>query len=131
MDQQAQSARPESLTSKVDTGRDAESDTVVSRLSLARARAEDTGNYTCRLDKMPPRTKGRAASRRKGLSDTVTVHVLRGENTEAIQGGSGPAELMRRLWPATLPRLFRLATQSTYSVPVPYKLACRQASHAV
>ena len=71
---------------------------MVSRLSLARARAEDTGNYTCRLDKMPPRprTRGRAASRRKGLSDTVTVHVLRGENTEAIQGGSGPAELMLR-----------------------------------
>ena len=68
---------------------------MVSRLSLARARAEDTGNYTCRLDKMPPRrTRGRAASRRKGLSDTVTVHVLRGENTEAIQGGSGQAELM-------------------------------------
>ena len=96
MIQQVQFAQPESPTSKVDTGRDADSDTVVSRLSLARARAEDTGNYTCRLDRMPPRrSKERAAaSRRKGLSDTVTVHVLRGENTEAIQGGNGAAELM-------------------------------------
>ena len=64
----------------MDTGRDAESATVVSRLSLARAMAEDTGNYTCRLAKMP--RKGS-----KGLTDTITVHVLRGENTEAIQGG--------------------------------------------
>ena len=67
----------------MDTGREAESGTVVSRLSLARAREEDTGNYSCRLAKMPKR---RAASK-NGLTDTVTVHVLRGENTEAIQGG--------------------------------------------
>lgn len=53
---------------------------MVSRLSLARARAEDTGNYSCRLAKMPRRAS------RKGLTDTITVHVLRGENTEAIQG---------------------------------------------
>ena len=64
----------------MDTGRDAESATVVSRLSLARARAEDTGNYTCRLAKMPRKES-------KGLTDTIAVHVLRGENTEAIQGG--------------------------------------------
>ena len=63
---------------------------MVSRLSLARARAEDTGNYTCRLARMP-----RKASR-KGLTDTITVHVLRGENTEAIQGG-GPTELVREM----------------------------------
>ena len=68
----------------MDTGREAESGTVVSRLSLARAREEDTGNYSCRLAKMPTR---RAAASKNGLTDTVTVHVLRGENTEAIQGG--------------------------------------------
>ena len=60
---------------------------MVSRLSLARARAEDTGNYTCRLARMPRKRKGKAASSRQGLTDTITVHVLRGENTEAIQGG--------------------------------------------
>ena len=69
----------------MDTGREAESGTVVSRLSLARAREEDTGNYSCRLAKMPTR---RAAASKNGLTDTVTVHVLRGENTEAIQGGA-------------------------------------------
>ncbi len=72
---------------KVVTGRDADSGQVVSRLSLARARASDTGNYTCRLVILP-----REAARRTGLKDTVSLHVLRGENTEAIQsrGGGGP-----------------------------------------
>ena len=68
---------------------------MVSRLSLARARAEDTGSYTCRLARMPRKRKGKAASR-QGLTDTITVHVLRGENTEAIQGG-GPTELGREM----------------------------------
>ena len=79
----------------MDTGREAESGTVVSRLSLARAREEDTGNYSCRLAKMPTR---RAAASKNGLTDTVTVHVLRGENTEAIQGG-GPTELGQKMRP--------------------------------
>jgi hypothetical protein len=68
---------------KVDTGRESESDIVVSRLSLARAKAEDTGNYTCRLVVMP-----REKKRRAGLSDTISLHVLRGENTEAIQSSA-------------------------------------------
>lgn len=63
---------------RVETGR--ESEHVVSRLSLAAARVSDTGNYTCRLAGVPPDI----AKKFRGLSDTIAVHVLQGENTEAI-----------------------------------------------
>ena len=64
---------------KVDTGRDEDSGFVISRLTLDKARVGDTGNFTCRLLNLPEEK-----SRRKGLSDTISVHVLKGENSEAI-----------------------------------------------
>ena len=63
----------------MDTGRDAASGAVVSRLSLAGAVAADTGNYTCSLTSLPE-----DPGDRHGLTDTIAVHVLQGENTEAI-----------------------------------------------
>ena len=42
----------------------------------------DIGNYTCRLSSLPPDGDSR------GLYDTISVHVLKGENTEAIQSGA-------------------------------------------
>ena len=62
---------------------DPASDVVISRLSLDRARASDTGNFTCRLLNLP-----RERRRRPGLSDTVAVHVMpKAENSEAIYSG--------------------------------------------
>ena len=71
---------------QVDTGRDPESGFLESKLSLARAASTDTGNYTCRLMSFPKDPKDR-----KGLSDTISVHVLKGENTEAIQSPAAAA----------------------------------------
>ena len=65
---------------KVDTGRDSKTGYVISRLSLINAQVTDIGNYTCRLSSWP-QTKPNT----KGLYDTISVHVLQGENTEAIQ----------------------------------------------
>ncbi len=64
---------------RVVTGREPDAGWIVSRLSLAWARAGDAGNYTCTLTGVPPALKYTA-----GLSDTVYVHVLQGDNTEAI-----------------------------------------------
>ena len=64
---------------KVDTGRDERTGNLISRLSLARAHQTDTGKYTCMLWK-----DGKPDGPR-GLDDSISVHVLRGENTEAIQ----------------------------------------------
>ena len=68
---------------KVDTGRDSKTGYIISRLSLVNAKITDIGNYTCRLSSLP-NTKQNA----KGLHDTISVHVLQGENTKAIQGAN-------------------------------------------
>jgi hypothetical protein len=65
---------------KVDTGRDSKTGFLISRLSLVNAQLTDIGNYTCRLSSWP-----QAKPNTKGLYDTISVHVLQGENTEAIQ----------------------------------------------
>ena len=65
---------------KVDTGRDSKSGYIISRLSLANAQITDIGNYTCRLSSWPSERPNM-----RGLHDTISVHVLQGENTEAIQ----------------------------------------------
>jgi len=78
---------------KVDTGRDSDEDLVLSRLSLARAKASDTGNYTCALSGPMPDKGPRDAWR--GLTDTVAVHVIRAENTEAIHSGVEDRSLTR------------------------------------
>ena len=65
---------------KVDTGRDSKTGYLISRLSLINAQVTDIGNYTCRLSSWP-----QARPNTKGLYDTISVHVLQGENTEAIQ----------------------------------------------
>ena len=64
---------------RVVTGKDKLSGHLVSELSLSKARMSDIGNYTCRLSSVPPNGDQR------GLYDTISVHVLQGENTEAIQ----------------------------------------------
>ena len=71
---------------KVDTGRDSKSGYIISRLSLANAQITDIGNYTCRLSSWPSERPNM-----KGLHDTISVHVLQGENTEAIQQESNSA----------------------------------------
>ena len=73
---------------KVDTGRDSKTGFIISRLSLVNAKITDIGNYTCRLSSLP-HTKQNA----KGLHDTISVHVLQGENTKAIQrANSSPTQ---------------------------------------
>ena len=74
---------------RVITGRDKKGDQVVSQLSLSKAMTSDVGNYTCRLSSIPPNGDQR------GLYDTISVHVLQGENSEAIQSNSGPRLLSR------------------------------------
>ena len=64
---------------KVDTGRDPKTGYIISRLRLANVQLSDIGNYTCRLSSWP-----RAKPNTKGLFDTISVHVLQGENTKAI-----------------------------------------------
>ena len=64
---------------RIVTGREEDTGLLISRLSLVKARASDTGNYTCRLMSVPENPL-----RRQGLADTIAVHVLKGENTEAI-----------------------------------------------
>ena len=71
---------------KVDTGRDSKSGYIISRLSLANAQITDIGNYTCRLSSWPSERPNM-----RGLHDTISVHVLQGENTEAIQQESNSA----------------------------------------
>ena len=71
---------------KVDTGRDSKSGYLISRLSLANAQITDIGNYTCRLSSWPSERPNL-----RGLHDTISVHVLQGENTEAIQQESNSA----------------------------------------
>ena len=71
---------------KVDTGRDSKSGYLISRLSLANAQITDIGNYTCRLSSWPSERPNM-----RGLHDTISVHVLQGENTEAIQQESNSA----------------------------------------
>jgi len=73
---------------KVETGRDPEADLVISRLSLARARASDTGNYTCALGGLLPEARIPGDDFMRGLVDTVAVHVIRADNTEAIHSSS-------------------------------------------
>ena len=64
------------------TGRNKSRDQVESKLRLNKAMVSDIGNYTCRLSSLPPDGDAR------GLYDTISVHVLKGENTEAIQSGA-------------------------------------------
>lgn len=68
---------------KIDTGRDEETGFLVSVLYLDNAQPSDTGNYTCRLRHLPENVR-----HRYGLSDTISVHVLKAENTEAIYSQS-------------------------------------------
>ncbi|XP_059091531.1 uncharacterized protein LOC131887057 [Tigriopus californicus] len=72
---------------KIDTGRDEETGFLVSVLYLDNAQPSDTGNYTCRLRHLPDN-----ARQRYGLSDTISVHVLKAENTEAIYSQSSPGK---------------------------------------
>lgn len=71
---------------KIDTGRDKVTGQLHSKLLLHKATDADSGNYTCKLMSYPE-----DVSDRRGLSDTRTVHVLKAQNTEAIQssGQSG------------------------------------------
>ena len=69
---------------KVETGRDLNSGYIISRLSLANAQVTDIGNYTCRLTSWP-----KSNPNMRSLHDTISLHVLQGENTEAIQEASG------------------------------------------
>eukprot|EP00095_Tigriopus_kingsejongensis_P008541 snap_masked-scaffold81_size397536-processed-gene-2.12 protein:Tk08541 transcript:snap_masked-scaffold81_size397536-processed-gene-2.12-mRNA-1 annotation:"GI21707" len=68
---------------KIDTGRDEDSGFLLSVLRLDNAQPSDTGNYTCHLRNQPEDVQVR-----HGLSDTISVHVLKAENTEAIYSGS-------------------------------------------
>ena len=61
------------------TGRDKPTGQMVSQLRLNKARVSDVGNYTCRLSSLPP------DGDQRGLFDTISVHVLQGENTEEIK----------------------------------------------
>ena len=61
------------------TGRDKLTGQMVSQLRLNKARVSDVGNYTCRLSSLPP------DGDQRGLFDTISVHVLQGENTEEIK----------------------------------------------
>lgn len=72
---------------RVETSRDLETGLVVSKLSVAKAVMEDTGSYTCQLSGLP---EGKNHS---GLMDTVSVHVLRGENTKAIHSNRATGSL--------------------------------------
>ena len=69
---------------KVETERDRKTGYIISRLSLIKAQLTDIGNYTCRLSSWQ-----QTAYNMKGLYDTISVHVLEGENTKAIQEASG------------------------------------------
>ncbi|XP_071749137.1 uncharacterized protein [Lepeophtheirus salmonis] len=53
---------------------------LISRLSMVHAKTNDTGNYTCSIDRLPS-----SRNLQRGLSDTIGVYILRGQNTEAIQ----------------------------------------------
>ena len=77
---------------KVETGRDSETGFIISRLSLINAQLTDIGNYTCRLSSWPE-----ARPNTKGLYDTISVHVLQGENTEAIQQEANGASSIKTL----------------------------------
>ena len=77
---------------KVETGRDSETGFIISRLSLINAQLTDIGNYTCRLSSWPE-----ARPNTKGLYDTISVHVLQGENTEAIQQEANGASSIETL----------------------------------
>ena len=70
---------------KVDTGMDEKSGFLISRISLASARASDTGNYTCRLEGVPDEIR----QSYKRLQDTIVVHVLEGDITKAIHHSYG------------------------------------------
>ncbi len=69
---------------KVDTGTDSKTGFLVSLISLASASVGDTGNYTCRLGGVPPEM----LENYPGIEDTIVVHVLQGDNTEAIHSGA-------------------------------------------
>lgn len=69
---------------KIDTGLDEDTGLLLSRLKLFRARESDTGSYTCRLVNLP--LTGKTELQSMNLSDTISVFVIRGENSEAIYG---------------------------------------------
>ncbi len=69
---------------KVDTGVDEKTGLLISRISLASARASDTGNYTCRLGGVPEAV----LKNYPRLQDTIVVHVLDGDITKAIHHSS-------------------------------------------
>ena len=75
---------------KVETGMDDRSGNLISRISLASARKEDAGNYTCRLGGVPPDIQ-RSYPR---LEDTIVLHVLNGEITKAIHSNEAPGRLV-------------------------------------
>jgi hypothetical protein len=84
---------------KVDTGRDPKTGWLLSRLKLSKAMESDTGNYTCKLVNHPLlldiNRYNQLDSMMSDLSDTISVHVIRGENTEAIYGSAAKI----RHWP--------------------------------
>lgn len=75
---------------KVETGMDDRSGNLISRISLASARKEDAGNYTCRLGGVPPDIQ-RSYPR---LEDTIVLHVLNGEITKAIHSNEAAGRLV-------------------------------------
>ena len=75
---------------KVETGMDDRSGNLISRISLASARKEDAGNYTCRLGGVPPDIQ-RSYPR---LEDTIVLHVLNGEITKAIHSNEASGRLL-------------------------------------